>query len=818
MPHTRQCLALCSHYMLISDSDICDGYNWKVEGVARSAAGRRCLGLAKQVAWEYQRQLWEAEWTDAEQERSDFRVSEKKRLKKANEVNKMGREQKEVEVQKRAEEAEEARLELLDEIRIGKKTPERPPILPSCTLLCSEGEDDAFMVRWGNIGVAHFDLRSDPGEKQQMGGLFEGKGLLAIDNACISDLQWEWFLSVLQSGVKGLVVASELPFLWGSREDAKETEAVLKKKRISTGVDFNSPGASAPDATKEELTVQSQWINRPRVQAELLDVLFQWRDMEEGREVYLVGGAGAGVGCGATTVIKNLRDDIDMQQMTCGPITDMPTPFAIPKKVTVRRFEASHTPLLDPGVQQANFQTQPLDWDGESANEEDRAEREKQKLEREARKKKKKAEKRKKDPYGLGGGDEEDSEEELDDTVRREYVGTERNYGLLECSVRIEVEDVDSDEEAAYDELEQKHLARIQEAEAGEAPIVEGEADPKDDELPARPQPTLTALAEIKGSLVTPRNADAVHDPTRLQRYPEWWERYCPGREFYFWDDDVMLRAGELPTYNRVSEFVWSDEEFHQQAVDLFHWNHLNDANHAPAQREVLVDVDDPAVSMPIVVKILAEMWATQRPRCKSLGHVAVLTDPLMMQLATARVGFDFALGMPVETFVDKCRECFEQTGVMKMAITMQCAKEDEGIQRLERAEKERLEAVTVEVARRAAIVAEAEHLDDLKLRAQQGDDEALTEYQTAIKQKKDREAKEAAKAVKAAEKVQKVRRTRHGRGGGGGGGGSRAPMRQSGAARHGFAPASRQHAHANAPDRLALGVFRSVCSRRSRR
>lgn len=187
--------------------------------------------------------------------------------------------------------------------------------LVSYSQLLAPQRGEEFVHCIGEVGFLFLDLRSSR---------LEPGGSQAADNDLMSNLQWEFVEKNLASDkVRRWIVCSELPV-------ANERAEVLA----------NAAHAAVPD-------LKSWWGRNPASQTRLLELLFDWKLEQSGRDFMLLSGA-SGVRFGGKATVKDIKRRAQAEQHIVGPITASPSgntelTYALRKPWVVGdRFEVEH--------------------------------------------------------------------------------------------------------------------------------------------------------------------------------------------------------------------------------------------------------------------------------------------------------------------------------------------------------------------------------------------------------------------------------------------------------------------------------------------
>jgi len=396
---------------------------------ARQKAGALVVSLARDVYHEYQRSLWYEDFVVGADEREQVKEkrrgarAERKRLAEMEEQERQAYKQAkgDFEAKKRRELELEGHVEPPTFLHITSSHADDSKTVVPCNrdrasssgAGCRFGGNDSeyHFQQWGNIGVVFLNMHDYAHQVHclsQMEGYHHGTNsanpkIVAMakelqvklcgaapqplderEQCCLSERQWRFLKKkVLRSGVRALVVVSETPAVFMSREEGRAMETTMRnqaagqgeeERPISTkdsaaavtvtnvpeeaksdeGVEGEKPNPKAgqesaegstkkddgkdkgdkaegdtteANADKVEKTrarrqkkqeyrpasraVQGHWIHRPKMVRELLAMLYQWRDDEDGREVVLLGG---GAGCGIETTVTDVSMQMDMLQ------------------------------------------------------------------------------------------------------------------------------------------------------------------------------------------------------------------------------------------------------------------------------------------------------------------------------------------------------------------------------------------------------------------------------------------------------------------------------------------------------------------------
>mmetsp|Transcript_41900 Transcript_41900/g.54012 ORF Transcript_41900/g.54012 Transcript_41900/m.54012 type:complete len:552 (-) Transcript_41900:142-1797(-) len=178
---------------------------------------------------------------------------------------------------------------------------------------------------YGDIGIFLIDMR---------GNRINGKGV-QLEAPLVCDKQWNDLEAMLKlENLKVLVVCSEIPFVTDSPEIVKA------------------------NAVKVPFLVDHWCYNEADI-AKLLELVFNWKNSQPGREVVLVGGD---IHTGVTSIIRDAETGLEIPHLTTSPITNKVCNFFSAAEGKVNdRFSFEHAWL---GNTSRNWAEINIDLDG----------------------------------------------------------------------------------------------------------------------------------------------------------------------------------------------------------------------------------------------------------------------------------------------------------------------------------------------------------------------------------------------------------------------------------------------------------------------
>jgi len=403
---------------------------------------------------------------------------------------------------------------------------------------------------------------------------------------------------------------------------------------------------------------------------------------------------GGGLGCGMETTVTDVSMQVDMFQVAVGPISDYCTNAQVALEGTMRKYTYSHQPV------------------------------------------------------------------------------EQHNYALLHAEVTTTTETFEADELARNESLAQN-------AESLSSRLVE----------------VCTETGSVKCNLVHQDNIDKQHIREDLVVLPDIFGEEDP---VLWWDDTALLLAHETPGFQAINDYVWDSAEFEDQVHEAYYWYHFDDSTRVAEARTV--DLASPEVVRQQLRRCILKLWRTAEESTE-YGHLFLGKQALarahvptndedqskdgtreahalidsaglphgMIYLPDAFVlGFtllqmevkgrlDFT-SQPVgpKDFLDLMRDIWTEAANLSGTMLQREHQEAIVLQKLEDEEQARLDAIAKENRRRAKAKELEAKLSDLRAAAEQGDEDALQEYQRIVREQKDKEDKEREKELKQAERAKK--------------------------------------------------------------
>ncbi|CAM9243711.1 unnamed protein product [Ectocarpus sp. 4 AP-2014] len=256
-PSTRQVLASCQHIMMWGQGECRSGYGRRGHAAVSSWAGRRLLRAAKEVFYEYQRQLWDPLWG------CPFQVGDNESFYTTFLGGSVG-------------------ILYLDALELSPQWDYGGGTNIGSSAASKEG-----------TGTKTVSLLSTPdlGATAEGGARDTGKGRRSsrTEKPYIGDSQWQRLRKTLeqQEELVTLVVVTETPIAW------HDTDAFVAETK-DAGTSGNASGSDKPASHLED-----HWASRPVQQRALLLRLLRWKADNGGKEVVLLAGAGLAEGCTA---------------------------------------------------------------------------------------------------------------------------------------------------------------------------------------------------------------------------------------------------------------------------------------------------------------------------------------------------------------------------------------------------------------------------------------------------------------------------------------------------------------------------------------
>mmetsp|Transcript_48509 Transcript_48509/g.128546 ORF Transcript_48509/g.128546 Transcript_48509/m.128546 type:complete len:564 (-) Transcript_48509:134-1825(-) len=165
--------------------------------------------------------------------------------------------------------------------------------------------------RVGPLGIFLIDMR---------GARLLGSGSI-VDGPLMSATQKNALKEALASGITGLIVGSELPFVGDTPDE-------IRKKVVEGG---------------SGSFLVEHWPYHVDELVWLLEQIFDWKAAQVGREVMLLGG---GTNCGAESLIQDRRHCFCIRHITTSPVTDYVEHFhPVLKGHLNNRFSYEHRPF-----------------------------------------------------------------------------------------------------------------------------------------------------------------------------------------------------------------------------------------------------------------------------------------------------------------------------------------------------------------------------------------------------------------------------------------------------------------------------------------
>jgi hypothetical protein len=223
-----------------------------------------------------------------------------------------------------------------------------------------------------------------------------------------------------------------------------------------------------------------------------------------------------------------------------------------------------------------------------------------------------------------------------------------------------------------------KHAPQLQQRNYGiiEITLIDEEKDPlgmelddldsDDDEEEDDKPPTI--LASMQAQLVTEANADKVHDPSRMTRYPEYWPLWAPRTEARWWSDMVYLRSGEWSNFKVVRKYIREDAALQDAIKDMYFAYHMDDTTRPPDMQTI--DASDPEVMLEQLHRIMARLHESMPEEVQSA--MALLHDKFVVNYTLLRTGVNLTEAIDEVEFVGLCHFMIDQAGIMQVAAYCQ--------------------------------------------------------------------------------------------------------------------------------------------------
>ncbi|CAM9145767.1 unnamed protein product [Ectocarpus sp. 8 AP-2014] len=323
-PSTRQVLASCQHIMMWGQGECRSGYGRRGHAAVSSWAARRLLRAAKEVFYEYQRQLWDPLWG------CPFQVGDNESFYTTFLGGTVG-------------------ILYLDALELSPQWDHGGSTSIGSSATSKEGTRSKPV---SSPSTLELGATAEGGA----GDTGEGRRSSSTEKPFIGDSQWQRLRNTLEQVCEELVtliVVTETPIAW------HDTEAFVAETK-DAGTGGNASGSDKPPPHLED-----HWASRPVQQRALLLRLLRWKADNGGKEVVLLAGAGLAEGCTAAetkleyklpALPQSLSENkgqeggkqadgggqvdeedqkqaqksakrrlIGIEQVTCGPITAEPT-------------------------------------------------------------------------------------------------------------------------------------------------------------------------------------------------------------------------------------------------------------------------------------------------------------------------------------------------------------------------------------------------------------------------------------------------------------------------------------------------------------
>ncbi|ETV84523.1 hypothetical protein H257_03703 [Aphanomyces astaci] len=223
------------------------------------------------------------------------------------------------------------------------------------------------------------------------------------------------------------------------------------------------------------------------------------------------------------------------------------------------------------------------------------------------------------------------------------------------------------------------------------------------------PDHTTAHSALVNGDVVHADNVRVLHDLKRLNRWPQWWRRYCPMAATAFWTDLVV--KSEPP---HVQQYIRADTALTNLLKPLYAKYNFIDSTRMDALQST---PSSPTAAWTRFQNVLREVWQAMPMAIRQM--CADVRDEFVVEIARAQVQLDMSGPIDMTAFQSICKDILTCAARTHVAMTLHKDDDDQAT-----ASKREETARAKELERRANVGAELRrkqeeaHLAELQQRS----------------------------------------------------------------------------------------------------